>query len=462
MTFQPNSPAARDVAYVLHPYTNFVAHEEKGPLIIDRGEGVYVYDDAGKKYIEGMAGLWSTSLGFHNDRLKQAAMKQFDILPYYHTFAHRSHLPGIDLAEKLISVAPVPMSKVFFNNSGSEANDTAIKIVWYYNNALGRHHKKKIIGRVNGYHGITLASASLTGRSMNHRGFDAPIANFIHAEEPNHYNNALEGESEEDYATRLAENLEKMIVEEGPDTVAAFWAEPVMGAGGVIVPPKTYFDKVQKVLQKYDILFVADEVICGFGRTGNYWGSQTFDMKPDILVCAKALSSSYLPISATLINEKVYEPVKNASAELGAFGHGYTYSGHPVCAAVALETLKIYDEENIIEKARDMAPVFQKQLRSFSDHPLVGEARGVGLMGAIQVMQDKASKKPFEASAGVGPMIANLATEEGVMLRAVGDSLAFCPPLIISESEIEEMFACFRRGLDRALDHLRKEGQAVA
>lgn len=462
MTFQPNSAAARDVAYLLHPYTNFEAHEKNGPLIVERGEGVYVYDDAGKKYIEGMAGLWSTSLGFHNDRLKQAAMKQFDTLPYYHMFAHRSHQPGIDLAEKLIAKAPVPMSKVFFNNSGSEANDTAIKLIWYYNNALGRHHKKKIIGRVNGYHGITLATASLTGRSMNHRGFDAPIANFIHTDEPHHYNNALEGESEEDFATRLAENLENLIVEEGPDTVAAFFAEPVMGAGGVIVPPKTYFEKIQKVLRKYDILFVADEVICGFGRTGNYWGSITFDLKPDILVCAKALSSSYLPISATMINEKVYEPVKKASAELGAFGHGYTYSGHPVCAAVAVETLNIYEEENIIEKVADKSPFFQKQLRTFADHPLVGEARGVGLMGAIQVMQDKAEKKPFAASAGVGQMVANLATEEGVMLRAIGDSLAFCPPLVISESEIEEMFASFRRGLDRALDHLRKEGQAVA
>lgn len=235
-----------------------------------------------------------------------------------------------------------------------------------------------------------------------------------------------------------------------------------MGAGGVIVPPKTYFEKIQKVLNKYDILFVADEVICGFGRTGNYWGSETFDMKPDILVCAKALSSSYLPISATIINDKVYEPVKKASAELGAFGHGYTYSGHPVCAAVALETMKIYDEENIIEKVQGVAPHFLKGLHSFADHPLVGETRGVGLVGAIQVMQDKATKKPFEASAGVGPMIANLATEEGLMLRAVGDSIAFCPPLIITETQIDEMFDCFRRGLDRALDHLRKEGQAVA
>ena len=462
MTFQPNSPAARDVAYVLHPYTNFEAHEEKGPMIIDRGEGIYVYDDSGKKYIEGMAGLWSTSLGFNSERLKQAAMKQFDTLPYYHTFAHKAHLPSIDLAEKLISKMPVPMSKVFFNNSGSEANDTAIKIVWYYNNALGRHHKKKIVGRVNGYHGITLAAASLTGRSMNHRGFDAPLANFIHTDEPHHYSKCNPGESEEDFATRLAENLENLIIEEGPDTVAAFWAEPVMGAGGVIVPPKTYFEKIQKVLNKYDILLVADEVICGFGRTGNYWGSETFGMKPDILVCAKALSSSYLPISATIINDKVYEPVKKASAELGAFGHGYTYSGHPVCAAVALETMKIYDEENIIERVQGVAPHFQKGIQAFADHPLVGEARGVGLLGAIQVMQDKATKKPFEASAGVGPMIANLATEEGLMLRAVGDSIAFCPPLIITETEIDEMFGCFRRALDRGLDHLRKEGQAVA
>lgn len=462
MSFQPNSAAARDVAYVLHPYTNLKAHEQQGPMIIERGEGVYVYDEGGKKYLEAMAGLWSTSLGFKSDRLKQAAMKQFDTLPYYHTFAHKSHLPGIDLAEQLIKRAPVEMSKVFFNNSGSEANDTAIKIIWYYNNALGRHAKKKIIGRVNGYHGITLAASSLTGRSMNHRGFDAPLANFLHTDEPHHYKYAQPGESEEAYATRLADNLEKLILDEGPDTVAAFFAEPVMGAGGVIVPPKTYFEKIQAVLKKYDVLLVADEVICGFCRTGNFWGSETYGMKPDILTCAKALSSSYLPISATIINEKIYEPVARASAELGAFGHGYTYSGHPVCAAVALETLKIYDEENVLEHVRAVAPHFQKRVKALGAHPLVGEARGVGLLGAAQVMKDKAKKEAFPAQAGVGPMIANLATEEGILVRAIGDSVAFCPPLVIKTGEIDEIFDKFERALDRGLEVLQKRGQAVA
>jgi 4-aminobutyrate--pyruvate transaminase len=324
MPINPNSPEARDVAYLVHPNTNLRAHEEHGPMIIERGEGVYVWDNGGKQYIEGMAGLWSTSLGFQHKRLVAAATKQMETLPYYHLFGGKSHLPSIDLGEKLMGLAPPSVSKVFFNNSGSEANDTAIKIIWYYNNARGRHLKKKIIGRVNGYHGITLAASSLTGRPVNHTGFDVPLQNFIHTNNPHYYKFGEEGETEEDFATRMAEDLDKMIIEEGPETVAAFFAEPIMGAGGVVTPPKTYFAKVQAVLKKHDVLFVADEVICGFMRTGNYWACETFDIEPDILVCAKALSSSYLPISGTIISDDIYHVIPDASAQLGVLGHGYT------------------------------------------------------------------------------------------------------------------------------------------
>jgi 4-aminobutyrate---pyruvate transaminase len=462
MTFVPNSPEARDVAYLLHPYTNARAHEQAGPMIIERGEGVYVWDTNGKKYLEGLAGLWSTSLGFNNERLVQAAANQMRVLPYYHTFGHKSHLPTIDLAEKLLAIAPTGMSKVFFNNSGSEANDTAIKLIWYYNNARGRHHKKKIIGRVEGYHGITVAAGSLTGRSLNHKGFDLPIANFLHVSNPHHYKNAQPGESEEAFATRLADELDQLILSEGADTVAAFFAEPIQGAGGVIVPPKGYFEKIQAVLKKHDVLLVADEVICGFFRTGNTWGSQTMGMQPDIVTCAKALSSSYLPISATMMSDTIYQVVADGSAELGAFGHGYTYTGHPVCAAVALETLKIYEEEDFLGRIRGQTPHFQERLAALGNHPLVGETRGRGLVGAAEVMRDKAKKLAFQPKDGVGLTVGKFAGENGLICRPIGDAVCMCPPLVITSGQIDELFDKVQKSLDDTLAHLRKEGQAVA
>src|SRR5579864_5864183 len=378
-----NSAASRDIAYQLHPYTNLKKHESEGPLVITEGKGVYVYDETGKEYIEGLAGLWFTSLGFGEERLVEAATRQLKKLPYYHVFNHKSHDASVELAERLIALMPVKMSKVFFNNSGSEANDTAIKMVWYYNNARGRHRKKKIIARMRGYHGVTVASASLTGLAANHRDFDLPIANIRHADCPHHYRFAKPGENEEDFATRLAESLEAQIVREDPETVAAFIAEPVMGAGGVIVPPKGYFDKIQPILKKYDVLFIADEVICGFGRTGNLFASETFNLKPDIITCAKALSSAYIPISATIISEAIYQACVSESEKIGLFAHGYTYSGHPVASAVANETLKIYEERDIVGHVRKMIPGFQEKFRALGDNPLVGEVRVAGLMGAV-------------------------------------------------------------------------------
>ncbi|MEE8247911.1 MAG: aminotransferase, partial [Alphaproteobacteria bacterium] len=319
MTDLGNSPAARDIAHYLHPYTNLKLHAEKGPLIITEGKGIYVYDDSGNEYIEGLAGLWCTALGFGEEELVEAATAQLKRLPFYHSFGHKSTNPDIDLAEKLKEIAPLPMSKVFFTNSGSEANDTVVKLVWYYNNALDRPEKKKIISRLKAYHGVTVATASLTGLPNNHRDFDLPIDRILHTECPHHYRYAAEGESEEDFATRWAESLDKLIRDEGPETVAAFIAEPVMGAGGVLVPPRTYFDKIQEVLKRHDVLFIADEVICGFGRTGNMWGCQTYDLKPDIITCAKALSSGYLPIAAVLISEPIYQGLVTQSEKIGVF-----------------------------------------------------------------------------------------------------------------------------------------------
>ncbi|MFP5517379.1 MAG: aminotransferase, partial [Alphaproteobacteria bacterium] len=395
------------------------------------------------------------SLGWGEERLVQAAAKQMRQLSSYHIFGHKSHEPGIDLAEKLIGLAPVPMSKVFFANSGSEANDTAIKLIWYYNNALGRPEKKKILSRQRAYHGVTVATASLTGLPNNHRDFDLPIAHIIHGDCPHHYRNALEGESEEAFATRLAEQLEALILAEGPDTIAAMFAEPIMGAGGVVVPPATYFAKIQPVLRKYDILLVADEVICGFGRTGNFWGSQSMGMQPDILTCAKQLSSGYLPISAVMVTDAIYRACVDESRKIGTFGHGYTYSAHPVAAAVALETLKIYEERDIVGHVRSVAPAFQNRLKALAEHPLVGEARGTGLIGALELVADKPTKTPFDPPGRAGALVNGLAQENGLIVRAMGDSIALCPPLVITEAEIHETFDRLTKALDAAVPVLR-------
>ncbi len=458
-----NSPEARDAASVLHPYTDLRTHQSAGPMVIARGEGVRVFDTDGKGYIESVAGLWCASLGFSNERLAQAALKQMRELPFYHGFTAKSSLPQIDLAEMLLARAPVPMSRVFFANSGSEANDTAIKMAWYFNNALGRPEKKKLIGRIKGYHGITIGSASLTGLPYNHRSFDVPLAGFHHTITPHFYHGGLPGETEEDFATRCADELEKLILAEGPDTVAAMWAEPIMGAGGVIIPPKDYFPKIQAVCRKYDVLFVADEVICGFWRTGNYWGSQTLDIAPDILVCAKALSSSYLPISAVMVNERVFQGLAEESHTIGTFGHGFTYSGHPVPAAVAVETLKIYDEMDIGGHVRAVGPHLQAGLRRrFEGHDLIGEVRGTGLIGAIELVADKAERRNFAPSLKIGARLVKLCEANGVIARTLpNDSLAFSPPLIITEAEIDLMLDGVEAGLNELSVQLKREALAV-
>jgi 4-aminobutyrate--pyruvate transaminase len=448
----------RDVEALIHPYTNLVKHRETGPLVLDRGKGIYVYDDHGKEYIDGLASLWCVSLGYGEERLVEAAARQMRQLPFTHIFAGRSHEPAIELAEKLKEVAPFASSKVFFANSGSEANDTQIKLVWYYWNAHGKPLKKKIISRTKGYHGVTLVSASLTGLANNHKGFDLPFPGILHTDCPHAYRFAEAGETEVAFSARLAANLEALILKEDPDTIAAFIAEPVMGAGGAIVPPKGYFEAIQPILTKYDILLIDDEVICGFGRTGSYWGAQTYNMKPQTLSCAKALSSGYLPISAMIINDEMYQAMLDQSRAIGTFGHGFTYSAHPVAAAVAVETLKIYEERNLFAHVRTVAPTFLKRLNALADHPLVGEAKGVGLIGAVELVADKATKASHLPAKMVGQACANYAQAEGLFVRALlGDRVAFCPPLIITEAEINEMFDRFVRALDKTQAWLRTQ-----
>ena len=444
----PNSMAARDAASLLHPYTNAVANEADGPLVIARGEGIHVFDESGKQYIEGMSGLWCAALGFSNKRLAEAAARQMRTLGFYHGFNQRSHTPQIELAERLLAIAPVPMSRVFFANSGSEANDTAIKLIWYRNNALGMPDKKKIVGRVKGYHGVTVAAASVTGTPINHGKFDLPLGGFLHTDCPYYYRLADPGESEEDYATRLAGNLDALIESEGPETVAAFFAEPVMGAGGVLIPPATYFEKIQRVLRKHDVLLVCDEVICGFGRTGNMWGADTYGIVPDIMTCAKALTSGFIPISALLISEQVYRPIAAQSAGEGVLGHGFTYSGHPVAAAVALETLDIYEEIGLVETVQARAPAMKAGIEAFAAHPLIGETAAVGMLAVAELVADRETRAAFEPSRRVSAYLLDRAIEHGLIVRALGDRIAFSPPLIMQDGQIADMFYRFGRALD--------------
>jgi 4-aminobutyrate--pyruvate transaminase len=455
--------AVRDVETLIHPYTNLATMRESGPLVLERGQGIYVYDSNGKPYIEGMSGLWCTALGYGNEELVEAAAAQMRKLSFAHLFSGKSHDPAIELAEKLKEIAPVPTSKVFFCNSGSEANDTQVKLVWYMNNAWGRPRKKKIISRLKAYHGVTIASASLTGLPVNQRDFDLPIAGILHAGCPHHYRFAQAGETEEEFATRLAFELEQMIEREGPDTVAAFIAEPVMGAGGVLVPPATYFEKITQVCRRHDVYMIADEVICGFGRLGTTFGCQSLGFAPDGISVAKALTSGYVPMAAVTVPEPMYQALLDESRKIGAFGHGFTYSGHPVAAAVALKALEIYARDRLVEKVAQKSPHFQARLQGLGQHPLVGEARGLGLIGAVELVADKASKRSFDPKAGVGPRAVRFAEEEGLMVRFLaGDAVSVCPPLVITDEEIDALFDRLGRALDRTLDWLRRERLAEA
>lgn len=457
MTVRPNSMEARDIAHVLHPYTNAAVHEQEGGMVMSRGDGIYVFDADGNRYIEALAGLFCASLGFSEERLVAAATRQLRELPFYHTFGGKTNVPSIELAERLLALAPVPMSKVFFANSGSEINDTAMKIVWYYHNAIGKPGKKKIISRTRAYHGVTIATGSLTGLPNNHRDFDLPIARVLHTDCPHFYRYGQPGESEEAFVDRCVASLEALIDAEGAGTIAAFFAEPLMASGGCVIPPKGYYEKVQAVLRRHDILFVADEVICGFGRLGTMFGCERFGIRPDMMTMAKQLSAGYQPISALMINERIYRGLVSASARIGTFGHGFTYGGHPVAAAVALETLKIYQERDILGHVRAVIPAFQAQLQAFADHPLVGEARGMGLIGTLELVADKATREPFDPGRGVAIHAGKRAQAHGVITRALGDTVNFCPPLIITAAQLEDLMARVRVALDETQAWLAQE-----
>jgi len=447
----------RAIETVVHGFTNLAKLPETGPIVVERGKGIYVWDTSGHRYLEGMAGLWCTALGYGNDEMVETAREQLSRLSFAHLFAARSHDPAVALAEKIKEMSPAPASHVFFGSSGSEANDSQIKLSWYYNNARGKPEKKKIIGRKMGYHGVTLASSSLTGIPRNHMDFDVPLDRFVHVSCPSMYRGAEDGESEEEYASRLADELDETIQREGPETVAAFIAEPAMAAGGVHIPPQTYFEKVQAVLEKYDVRMIADEVVCGFGRTGNMFGSQTYGIRPDSICMAKQLTSAYAPLSAITVPGYLYEALETQSEKASLFAHGFTYMGHPLCAALGLKALEIYERDDIVGHVQQIAPGFQAKIQALADHPLVGDARGVGLMGGLELVADKANKRPFDPRHGMALRVVRACEEEGLILRGIGDVVAICPPQIITAQQIDELFEMLVRALDRVEETVRKE-----
>jgi 4-aminobutyrate--pyruvate transaminase len=449
MTLISNSLAAVDIATTLHPNTDLRQHERTGPLVIDRGDGIRVYDDHGKEYVEGLAGLWSVAVGFSEKRLAEAAYKQMLKLPYYHTFSSKAHEPSIRLAEKLVEMTPANLSRVFYTSSGSEANDTIIKMVWYMNNALGRPRKKKFLSRIKAYHGITIASGSLTGLPINHRDFDLPAIPVHHLTCPHFYRFGKKDEDEAAFTARLLAELEAVIEREGAETIAAFIGEPLMSAGGVLPPPAGYWQGVERICRANDILLISDEVICGFGRLGTPFGCQKYGFTPDIMTLSKQITSSYMPLAAVMLSESIYDAIADNSEKNGVFGHGFTASGHPVATAVGLENLAILEEQDLMGNAARLEAEFQAGLAAFSDHQLVGEARGAGLIGALELVADKQTRKPFDRLGRAGAIANAIGLEEGLIFRSIGDQLALCPPLIITSSDISEIMARLGRTLDR-------------
>ena len=453
---------ARDIASVLHPYAPIHRLTTAGPLVIERGKGVYVYDTHGRGYIEGMSGLWCAGLGFSDEEMIEAATEQLRSLPFYHLFGAKGTEPAIELAEKLKEIAPVPISKVFFTSSGSEANDTQVKLAWYMNNALGRPKKKKIISRVKAYHGVTVMAASLTGLPGNHAGWDLPVDRVLHTECPHHYRFGLEGESETAFVQRMAQSLRDLIEREGPDTIAAMIAEPVMGAGGVVVPPRGYYEAIQQILDEHDIILIGDEVITGFGRTGNWWGCQSVGMRPTTISAAKQLTAAYAPLGAVMVPEEIYQAYVDHSAQLGTFSHGFTYGGHPLGCALGVKAIEIYKRRDIIGHVRALIPLFEARMKRLGEHPLVGEARYCGLVGAAELVADKAMKRSFDPKLGVGSQLAKFTEGHGAIVRTLGDTIAFCPPMIITEDELNELFDRFEKALGECEAWVATEGLGAA
>ncbi|MCD5972212.1 aspartate aminotransferase family protein [Pseudomonas quasicaspiana] len=434
----------------LAPFSDYKQLKEVGPRIITRSSGVYLWDSEGNKILDGMSGLWCVAIGYGREELADAAAKQMRELPYYNLFFMTAHPPVLELAKVISEIAPEGMNHVFFTGSGSEGNDTMLRMVRHYWAIKGQPNKKTIISRVNGYHGSTVAGASLGGMTYMHEQGDLPIPGIVHIPQPYWFGEGGDMTPDE-FGIWAAEQLEKKILELGVDNVGAFIAEPIQGAGGVIVPPDSYWPKIKEILDKYDILFVADEVICGFGRTGEWFGSDFYGLKPDMMTIAKGLTSGYIPMGGLIVRDEVVAVLN----EGGDFNHGFTYSGHPVAAAVALENIRILREEKIVERVNtETAPYLQKRLRELSDHPLVGEVRGVGLLGAIELVKDKTTRERYTGK-GAGMICRTFCFNNGLIMRAVGDTMIIAPPLVISFAEIDELVEKARKCLDLTLAELQ-------
>jgi putrescine aminotransferase len=437
-----------DAQHHLHPFTDTAALNKKGTRVIRRAEGIYLWDTDDNRFLDGMAGLWCVNIGYGRREILDAVYRQMEQLPYYNSFFQTSHPPVIELAARIAEITPGQFNRVFFCSSGSEANDTVVRMVRHYWAAVGKPSKKVIISRENAYHGSTMAGASLGGMKPMHAQGGLPIADIEHIMQPHWFVNGAD-ETPEAFGLRAAQALEQRIEEIGADRIAAFIGEPVQGAGGVIVPPETYWPEIQRICRAHDILLVADEVICGFGRTGQWFGSDTLAIEADLMAVAKGLSSGYLPIGGVIVSDKVAEGLEAG----GEFNHGYTYSGHPACAAAALANIELMQRERVVEVAGEkIAPYFQKKLAALSDHPLVGQVRGIGLLGAIQLVPDKPSHLPFSKGGVVATVCREHSLHNGLVMRAVDDAMILSPPLVISESEIDELFGIVRRSLDQTYD----------
>jgi len=443
-----NTTVHNDISYHIHSQTNPLLHEQEGPMVVVRGEGAHVYDADGRCYVDAMAGLWCASLGFSNKRLIAAATKQYEKIGFYHTFFHRTSDIVAELAETLVHLSGMESGKAYFATSGSEANETMVKMAWLYHKVKGKPEKRKIIARMRAFHGSTIAAASMCGLPFMHREYGLPLPGFLHTTTPDPYHGPAPGQSEAAFVDSLIADLEAMIEAEGADTIAGFIAEPIMAGGGIIVPPAGYFARVREVLQKHDILLMADEIVCGFHRTGNPFGQDTVGMKPDMMSLAKGLSSSYFPISAVVVHGKVYDALCEFNRAGGVFGHGFTNSGHPVGAAVASEAIKIYEELDMSTHVRAIGGKLKQRLAAMAESsPIIGEVRGAGLMIGVEFVADKANRTRFPEEQKVGGTFDRIAFKNGLIMRCMGDTVALSPPLNIDDAVAEEILEKFESTL---------------
>jgi len=440
-----------NISNVLYGFTDMKTLDERGPLVLKNGKGIYVYDIYNNKYLDANSGLWNCVAGFDHPKLIETAINQYKTFAGYHSLFGRLPDKAIELSEKLIEVSPFKKGRVFLTNSGSEANDTAVKILWMLNKRKGNPEKRKIITRLNAYHGVTIGASSMTGKPYNEE-FGMPLKDFLHTSNPHYWKFGKNNETEEDFTIRMGHDLENLIKKEDPKTIAGFFAEPVMGAGGVVLPSKGYFDIIQPILKKYKIPFIADEVICGFGRTGKLWGSETYNINPDMIIASKCITAGYFPMGAVILNSSLSEEFVNISHKAEEFPHGFTSGGHPVGCSIAIKAIDIIINEGLLENVKSLSPLFMNHLEEFNSYKNIGEVRGIGFMGALEIVKDKTNKTYFDSNLSIGEKVANRSIENGLICRPIGPSIVLCPPFIISKKELNELFDVLHKTIKSVLE----------